>query len=327
MCRCPLHRTGTPRALRIRQYRNFSRSIWSRLVTRSVLHDLEELAPKLIHVQSRETWRRERGWPDSWGVRWFSPCTTFSVLRESFTGDPGVNTRIIAVSDAVKNHLLERNALPADSIVVVNSGVEIPAIASLNQVLEPSHTPVVGTAGPLEAEKGLPFFLGAAKRVLDAHQNVEFLVAGAGPEEMNLRRLARELEIGAHVTFISKLQNFSSSLAAMDVFCLPSLKQGLGTVMLEAMALGRPVIATGVGGVYSIVRDDQTGLVVPPSNSARLAERILELLNDPPRARRLGNAGRQLVQDLFNVERMMAQTVGIYEDILSRAEQSRPARL
>jgi len=176
---------------------------------------------------------------------------------------------------------------------------------------------VVGSAGPLEAVKGFPFLLGAAQRVLAVESNVEFLLAGAGPEEGNLRRLARELEISTSVTFISNLFDFSTSLAAMDIFCLPSLQQGLGTIMLEAMALGRPVIATSVGGVYSVVRDNETGLAVPPSDSGRLAERILELLRDPVRARALGESGRRLVIEQFGVEQMVDQTAALYREILA----------
>ncbi|HUF37494.1 MAG TPA: glycosyltransferase family 4 protein, partial [Anaerolineales bacterium] len=171
-------------------------------------------------------------------------------------------------------------------------------------------------AGPLEAIKGLPFLLGAAAKVLRNRQDVEFLIAGSGPEEEGLRRLARELEISGHVTFVPNLLDFTESLAAMDIFCLPSLRQGLGTIMLEAMALGKPVIATGVGGVYSVVREGETGLVVPPQDSSRLAERILELLNDPVRARAIGESGRRLVQSEFNVETMVRRTAELYREIL-----------
>src|SRR5690606_21945349 len=145
---------------------------------------------------------------------------------------------------------------------------------------------------PLEATKGLPFFLGAAARVVREYPDCEFLISGAGPEEHNLRRLARSLDLASHVTFVSNLYDFNMSIDAMDIFCLPSLQQGLGVTMLEAMARGRPVIATGVGGVHSIVTDGKTGIVVPPSDSVKLSEKILELLRDPEKARRIGEAGR-----------------------------------
>ena len=197
-------------------------------------------------------------------------------------------------------------------VTVIHSGVEIPENADSAPVLDPNHIPVIGTAGPLETVKGLPFFLGAAQQVLATRGNAEFLVSGTGPEESNLRRLAHELGISEHVTFVPNLHDFSKSLSALDIFCLPSLRQGLGTIMLEAMARGKPVIASGVGGIYSAVQDNKTGLVVPPSNSGQLASRILELLNDPVRARAIGERARQFVKEQFGVEQMVEQTVNVY---------------
>jgi glycosyltransferase involved in cell wall biosynthesis len=177
-------------------------------------------------------------------------------------------------------------------------------------------------AGPLESIKGLPFFLGAAKRVLAVRPDVEFLVCGAGPEETNLRQLSKDLEIAGQVAFVPNVADFSESLAAMDIFCLPSLQQGLGTIMLEAMAHGKPVIASGVGGVFSVIRDNETGLVVPPSNSEQLAERILELLNDPVRARAIGEAGRRMVHENFSSDDMVTETAAVYREAVSAKTSS-----
>ncbi len=223
---------------------------------------------------------------------------------------------MVAVSASVKSELLKQVHLTPEMVAVIHAGVEIPPDQVLRPVFSPDRLPVVGTAGPLEAVKGLPFFLGAAQRVLASIPNVQFLIAGAGPEEQNLRRLVRELGIVEAVTFVPNLYDFSTALEAMDIFCLPSLRQGLGTIMLDAMGRGIPVIATGVGGVYTAVKDNETGLVVPPSNSARLAERILELLNDPARARDLGVKAREVVRDEFNVERMVQQTADLYREVV-----------
>ncbi|HMC12409.1 MAG TPA: glycosyltransferase family 4 protein, partial [Pirellulaceae bacterium] len=182
--------------------------------------------------------------------------------------------------------------------------------------LEPGHFPVVSTAGPLEAIKGIPYFLGAARQVLASRRDVEFLVAGAGPEEANLRRVARELDIADRVTFVPYVLGFSDSLAATDIFCLPSLQQGLGSIMLEAMALGRPVIATGVGGVSSVIRDGETGLIVLPQNSGELARRIIELLDQPARARAMGAQARKLVVEQYSVDTMVHRTAQLYREIV-----------
>ena len=225
--------------------------------------------------------------------------------------------RIITVSDAVQAELLQRTKLRPDLVSVIPSGVDLPSEPP-RPVLEPNRTPVIGTAGPLEAVKGFPYFLGAAQRVAAAKIPAEFLVVGAGPEEANLRRLARELEIADRVTFVPNVLDLTSSLTAMDIFCLPSLRQGLGTLMLEAMSLGRPVIASDVDGVDSVVHDNETGLLVPPSNSEALAQRMLELLRDPFRARRLAEAARDKVGRDFSVARMAQQTAEVYRSVLGQ---------
>ena len=115
------------------------------------------------------------------------------------------------------------------------------------------------------------------------------------------------------------------SLAATDIFVLPSLQQGLGTIMLEAMALGRPVIATGVGGIASVIHHGETGLIVPPQNSGELARRILELLDQPARARALGARARELVTAQYDVETMVQQTLQVYRDIAAASPLPEPA--
>ena len=104
-------------------------------------------------------------------------------------------------------------------------------------------------------------------------------------------------------------------LEAIDIYCLPSLQQGLGVVMLEAMALGRPVIASGVGGVMSVIEDNVHGLIVPPSDSRSLADRIIELLQDREKARRIAAAGQQMVRDRFNENRMLDEILQVYREV------------
>jgi len=306
-------------ALQLREAHHLQTPVWGHVVAESVRREIARDPPDLIHIQSWGAYRY-----GAWLARRLHRPFILSVHdflspRDLARFDTTWGRRIIAVSEPVRTDLAARAPRLAGLTTVIHSGVEEPSELPTAPVLEPGHVPVIGSAGPLEAVKGFPFLLGAAQRVLMLEPNVEFLVAGAGPEEGNLRRLARDLEIAPHVTFISSLFEFSASLAAMDIFCLPSLQQGLGTIMLEAMSLGRPVIATGVGGVYSVVRDNETGLVVPPSDSSRLAERILELLHDPVRARAIGEAGRRVVRENFGLEKMISSTAALYHEVLAEA--------
>ena len=310
--------------LPIHVYPHMRVPIWGRVVLGMIRRDLERPPPDLIHVQSRRMQSYGAWLARELGVPYILTVHDYLSPRERLRIDRTYGKRVVAVSQSVKSELLVQAHLPSQLVTVIHAGVEIPSDEELKPVLSPDKLPIVGTAGPLEAVKGLPFFLGAAQRVLAELPHVQFLIAGAGPEEQNLRRLVRELGIVEGVTFVPNLYDFSTALEAMDIFCLPSLRQGLGTIMLDAMGRGIPVIATGVGGVFTVVSDNETGLVVPPSNSARLAERILELLNDPLKARALGAKGRELVREEFGVERMVRETADLYREVVEEAKSQPP---
>lgn len=302
--------------LPIREYPRFDRPIWGRVVLESIRRDGQAAPPDLIHVQSPAVYPQGLWLARQWGrpVVLTVPTSLFSRDRLSEVG--GRCRRVIAISRPVADDLIQQNRVPETAVTVVHSGVDLPEPAEDDGVLLPGRRIVVGTAGPLEAAKGVPFFLGAAARVAREYPECEFLISGAGPEEHNLRRLARSLGLSGNVTFVANLYDFAMSLDAMDIFCLPSLQQGLGVTMLEAMARGRPVIASGVGGVHSVIKEGETGLVVPPSDSKQLAARILELLADPDRARQIGEAGRAIVREQFCVERMVRETAEVYREIV-----------
>lgn len=309
----------TRQALQIREYPHLLQPVLGRLMLEILLRKLSIDPPEIVHAQSRTAIRGA-----TWIARQLERPLVITIHdylpeRAALRIDRQACQRVIAVSDAVREHLIDRHKLPPELVTVISSGVACGQTEPIEPVLNPAKVPVVGTAGPLEAVKGFPFFLGAAARVLATGRDVEFLVAGAGPEEQNLRRLARELGIAPHVTFLPNLSDFSPALEAMDIFCLPSLLQGLGTVMLEAMALGRPVIATKVGGVFRVIRDGKTGILVPPSDSTQLAARILELLEAPEKARRMGQAAREEVSAQYNVETMVQQTAALYREVLEHS--------
>ena len=224
--------------------------------------------------------------------------------------------KLIAVSQSVKDELLKVSSIPEEKIVVIHSGIDLSAADVPGEILAPHRSPVIGTAGPLEAGKGLRYFVEAIPQVLATHPIAEFLIAGAGPEEHNLRRQVKDLGVSEHVTFVPTMLQLAISLIAMDIFVLPSLRQGLGTIMLEAMLRRRAVIATSAGGVDRVVKDGRTGLLIPPRDSSAIAARITELLDDPLRARAMGQASCEMVRAEFPVERMVEQTANLYREVL-----------
>jgi glycosyltransferase involved in cell wall biosynthesis len=317
---CPDARVVEPdrrRELQIRELHHVQMPIWGKVVMRLMYRQLRQDPPDVIHIQSRAASRQ-----GIWLARRFERPYVLTVHdylrpRERLVLDQRWCKRIIAVSESVKSDLVQRTGLPENLVTVIHSGVDTCEGLNETSVLNSNRVPVIGAAGPLEAVKGFTFFLGAAARVLAAGRDVEFVIAGAGPEESNLRRLARELRIESRVTFVPKLVEYDEALSAMDIFCLPSLQQGIGTIMLQAMSIGRPVIATRVGGVHFVVQDNETGLLIPPGNSEAMALSILALLDDPVKARAIGHAAREKVIHDFSVKQMVSQTVNLYREIMN----------
>ncbi|MFO1093076.1 MAG: glycosyltransferase family 4 protein [Planctomycetaceae bacterium] len=304
------------RGLQIREYRHLDSPLVGRLAELLLAADLRDDLPDLIHIQQSNMLAVGRRLAYRLKRPYLVSVHDYLGPRETLGFQWRWCRRLIAVSQSVKDELVRVTGIPPDRILVIHSGVGAGAVSDTGEILDPHRAPVVGTAGPLEASKGQRYFIDAIPAVLARHPQAEFLITGAGPEEHSLRRHAKDLRVAEHVTFVPNVLQFGSSLDAMDIFVLPSLRQGLGTIMLEAMLRGRPVIATSGGGVDRVVTDGRTGLFVPPRDSAALAARINELLDDPLRARSIGEAARQLVQSEFPVDRMIEQTAALYREVL-----------
>ena len=225
--------------------------------------------------------------------------------------------RYLAVSEPIRDELLTQPRYPQELIEVIHSGVETEFHHDPPELLAAQQAPVIGTAGPLEFDKGHDVFIRATPLILQSCPQAQFVIAGTGPEEPRLRQLVRDLRVSEAVTFVSGMADLSVAIEAMDIFVLPSLRQGLGTIMLEAMARSRPVIASQSGGVYQIVQEGVTGLLVPPSDSPALAQRIIDLLHHPEQARQLGHAARNQVIHDFRVGEMIEKTARMYRAVLS----------
>lgn len=295
-----------------------------RLYRHFLFRDLQENPPDLIHVQWRGMLPLGRWLAKHLERPYVVTVHDYLESQDAFKFDHRWGRRVIAVSESVKQELLFQTKLSSDIVTVIHSGVPTEDIDQGLPVLDREHMPVVGTAGPLEAAKGLDFFLRAARIVAHSRPDVQFLIAGAGPEESRLRRMVGELKMTGQVTFVPNVFDFTSSLEAMDVFCLPALKQGLGTIMLEAMARSKPVIATKAGGVDSVVREGETGLLVAPSDADDLAGRMLELLSDPVKARTIGCRGRDIVAEHFRVDTMVQMTADLYRRVITEETEQVP---
>lgn len=221
--------------------------------------------------------------------------------------------RLVAVSHEVADDLVAGLGIPRDSISVVK-----PGIFQGDEGRKPDRTlsvPVIGTSGPLVASSGLVTFLNAARRVLDAGVDAEFVIAGQGEDEVDLRRRTDRLRIADRVTFAGTPVVGLRYWDVLDVYCQTSIVPTVGRPLAMALALGVPSIASDIEGLRSLVSDRETGLRVPPEDPAALGQAILELLADPDFARKLGEAGRQIIRRDFHPDLEASQLVALYRDV------------
>jgi glycosyltransferase involved in cell wall biosynthesis len=300
--------------LRIEEVPGYNLPIWGRVVQRTVLYHLIEQPPDVIQVLGPKMLPQ-----GLWLAKTLNRPLILSLTDQSEATRISPPSQceefkaIVCVSDSVRAAL--PNRLDQTEQRVILPGVPLDLTRENPPVLALDKVPVIGMAGPLEVIKGGSFFLRACHRVLESGRQIRVVVTGSGPEEKNLRKLATSLELDDVVTFVDDGCAMTAYLSAFDIFCLPSLQQGFGVIMLEAMALGRPAIASAVGGVLSIIEDGRNGLIVPPSDSRALADRMIELLDDPEKARRIAISGQNLVEDCFMVDRMVDEYMALYNDV------------
>ena len=182
-------------------------------------------------------------------------------------------------------------------------------------------TAVVGYVARISPQKGLEDFARAMRIVADAVPGAQFVLVGDAPagEEALKRRLndlVGSLGLGGRLHMLGYRSDAVAIMKTFDVYVSTALWEGLPITLLEAMACGRPIVATDVGGNRDIVVDGETGILVPVGDPAALARRVCELLNDPGLSRRLGGAGRRRVEDDFSIGRSVARTSDLYEQVV-----------
>jgi glycosyltransferase involved in cell wall biosynthesis len=228
--------------------------------------------------------------------------------------------RVIVVSGAIRE-VLRRAGLDAARLRLVYEGVPDRSPrpggrAALSAIGVPEGAPVIGNVAALVDHKDHRTLLRAAAIVCARRPETRVVIVGDGSLKADLRVLAAEAGIADNVLFTGFRDDVDALLPAFDVFCLSSQMEGLGTIVLDAMAFGRPVVATAAGGIPEAVEDGVTGRVVPVRDEKALAQALEEALADPARRRAWGEAGRRRFLERFSAERMVAETLAVYEEVL-----------
>ncbi len=222
---------------------------------------------------------------------------------------------VVVTNEALREVLVNRFEVPKSKIRLIPRGVDL-SLFDLAPVSLNDRLPVVGCVGRLVPGKGQDHFIKAARRVLDNGFEALFLLVGEGKEEGKLRRLIRELDLTEFVTISPPIPDPRKVYRAIDIVVVPTVQAAGSTTALEAMAARRPVVASCVGDLIHLVRNEENGLTVEPGNSESLARAIIRLLADPDFAKRLGEKARQFVSARYPLTRMIEGTLALYQDLL-----------
>ena len=223
---------------------------------------------------------------------------------------------VVAISRSVVDCLLEAG-VNRRSIRLIYSGIDpLPFTALLSDEQRANDVAVIAMLAVLEERKGHRFLLDAARLLKDRGRRIRYVFAGDGSHKIQLQRLVRTLGLRDEVSFVGFVKDVPKFLSSIDVLVLPSLFEGLGVAALEAMAAGKPVVATRVGGLAESIIDRETGFLVPPQDGIALADSIERLIADPSMAREMGLKGAARVQSNFTIEQMASQNEAYYYALL-----------
>ena len=234
---------------------------------------------------------------------------------------------IVANADAVKRTLIAEG-VSERKVVTIYNGLDLRRLAvsedfDREQTLRELNLPVTGrrfiaiVANLHHKVKDHATFLTAAQFVHSLVPASAFILVGEGELVGSMKELAAHLGISEHVFFIGRRENVNEVLAISEVGVLSSIAEGFLNAVLEYMGAARPVVATDVGGMREVVRDGETGFLVPPKDPKAMAQRIVDLLNEPMRATKMGVLGKHVVQQDFSCDAQLRKTETLYQQLLS----------
>lgn len=229
------------------------------------------------------------------------------------------DVRYLAVSEAVRKVMLDCG-IAARDVQTVYSGVDLARVDAVHETSSvfPAGSRIIGTVGHLSGHKGHRYLLQAMRDVRQVERKARLVIVGEGRLRMDLETEAAALGLGGSVCFTGFRHDVLAMIRGFEIFAFPSTEEALGTSILDAMALRKPVVATQAGGIPESVQDGVTGLLVPPGKPQALADALVTMLKTPERGRTFGEAGRRRVEEFFTVERTGAATLRVYHDVLNQ---------
>ncbi len=251
----------------------------------------------------------------------------FSIFRHSFLKLSGIKYRFmadyyIAISRKIKE-VLVNDGIPDQRIFVVHSGIDphrfIQATGGrlVSEFDIKENQKIVINVAHLAGHKGQNYLVRAIPHVLAKLPGTRFFIIGQGELMDELKATASQLGLKRELIFTGFRNDVADFYKIADLFVMSSVQEGLGTAVLDALALAKPVVATNTGGLPEIIQDGKTGRLVAPADPAALADGIIDMLTREEAAKTMADAGRAMVQNCFSIEAMVDHNVEVYKKVLA----------
>ena len=249
-------------------------------------------------------------------------------LREFYLPDPAINTRILTITEFTKRYLVEHYGIPKKKIELIYQGTEVNRFTSTPETaieakkrypLTDNAEPILGSVGALEERKGQHILLQAIKELSeDTMPNIHAMIVGEGPSEEYLRNLVRVLSIEKYVSFFPFTTEPNYIFERLDILTMPSLyKEGMPNVLLEAMSMKLPCIATNIAGIPEVVKDDYNGFIINPDSVEELKNAIIKLWSDKNKCQKFGNNARKLMVKQFCKKEQFVEFLNFFKSIVN----------
>lgn len=233
----------------------------------------------------------------------------------------GLTDRLIALTDAERRDHLDRGVGRRNGFAVIPSGIDLDRFRQVRERRGskerfgcPDESIVIGSVGWLTDVKGHRFLVDAVAALRRQAPSIRLVIVGSGDQRESLQRQARDLGMEDALHLLGHREDVEDCLAGFDCFVLPSLNEGMGRSLVEAMAAGLPVVASNVGGIPALITDGVDGFLVPPGDSDRLAEAIGRIIRDPGLAKRIGEAAADRIGPTFGAPAMVRAVETVYRE-------------
>jgi len=317
-------------ALGIRVFSRKIRQPWDLWSIRKIKHLVRELGVEVLHTHSSVD-----SWAGGLAGRWAKVPVLVRTRHISVrVRRPWLNRiyylpdAIITTGEHIRRELLQTHKILAERIVSIPTGADVgrfhpgpPDLELKKRMGLPIDSPVITLVAVLRAQKRHELVIAAAAEVIQVFPQARFIFVGEGPGRNRVEQEMKNAQLESHILMTGYREDIPAILSFTDLGIISSVAEGIPQFLFQIMAMGKPVIATEVGGIPEIVTSGVTGVLIPPEDPAALAKALVQVLGDPGSARRLGEEGRRLVEKEYTVEKMAEKVYRVYQQVYERKQR------